>query len=100
MKAPEKAGFLFRHWHNIFAFFRNSCMNTKDPNRNTPTEKGRNNDPNLRDESAAQPGISTVSNSDYDEANEDLTKTAADDFREKNDFDPNADRSFDETGKE
>ena len=70
-------------------------MNTTK-RRNQPTEEGRNNDPNLRDESAAQPGINTVSNSDYDDDNEELTKTAADDFREEDDFDPNADRSFDE----
>jgi len=29
-------------------------MNTTDPRRNKPTEKGKDNDPNLRDESAAQ----------------------------------------------
>ena len=72
-------------------------MNTKDPGRNEPTEKGTDNDPNLRDESAAQPGVSTVSDSDYDEDNEELTRTAAGDFREEDDADPNADRSFDQT---
>lgn len=72
-------------------------MNTKDPRRNQPTEKGSNNDPDLRDESAAQPGTSTVSNSDYDEDNEELTRTAADDFRKEDDTDPKADRSFDQT---
>ena len=51
-----------------------------DPKRNTPTEKGRDNDPNLRDETAIQPGVSTVSNSDYDNDNDELTRTAADDF--------------------
>ena len=75
-------------------------MNTTDPRRNRQTEKGRNNDPNLRDESAIQPGISTVSNSNYDDQNEELTKTAADDFREDDDFDPRADRSFDEMDEE
>ena len=75
-------------------------MKPTDPHRNKPTEKGRNSDPNLRDESAAQPGISTVSNSDYDNDNEELTKTAADDFREKDDFDPNADHLFDEMDEE
>jgi hypothetical protein len=75
-------------------------MDKTNPHRNEPTEKGRKNDPNLRDESAIQPGVSTISNSDYDDDNEELTRTAADDFREENDFDPNADRSFDETGKE
>jgi len=75
-------------------------MKTTDPRRNRPTEEGRNNDPDLRDESAAQPGINTVSSSDYDDDNEELTKTAADDFREEDDFDPNADRSFDEIDEE
>jgi len=75
-------------------------MNTTDPSRNQPTEKGRKNDPNLRDESAAQPGVSTVSSSEYDDHNKQLTETAADDFREQDDFDPKADRSFDEAGKE
>ncbi|HWI92265.1 MAG TPA: hypothetical protein VNT20_13370 [Flavisolibacter sp.] len=71
-------------------------MKPKGLSRNQPTEEGRNNDPNLRDESAAQPGINTVSNSDYDEDNEKLTKTAADDFRTKDDSDSHADPSFDE----
>ena len=75
-------------------------MNTTDPRRNQPTEEGRNNDPKLRDESAIQSGVNTVSNSDYDDDNEELTKTAADDFRKEKDFDPRADRSFDEIDEE
>jgi hypothetical protein len=75
-------------------------MSTTDPSRNKPTEAGKNDDPNLRDESAFQPGVSTVSNSGYDDDNQELTKTAADDFREQNDQDPNADRSFDEVDEE
>ena len=71
-------------------------MTTKDPRRNVPTEKGRNNDPNLRDESAIQPGISTVSNSDYDDKNDELTETAAEDFREEDNDNTKPDRSFDE----
>jgi hypothetical protein len=71
-------------------------MNTIDPRRNVPTEKGRDNDPNLRDETAIQPGISTVSNSDYDDDNEELTETAADDFREVDKGDSKPDPSFDE----
>jgi hypothetical protein len=70
-------------------------MNT-DPRRNRPGEEGIDNDPHLRDESAPQPGINTVKNSDYDYDNEPLTKTAADDFRENEDSDPGADPSFDE----
>jgi hypothetical protein len=68
----------------------------KDPRRNKPNEVGRDNDPNLRDESATQPGINTVKNSGYDDDNEQLTKTAAGDFREKDDSEPGADPSFDE----
>jgi hypothetical protein len=75
-------------------------MNTTDPRRNVPAEKGRDNDPDLRDESAIQPGINTVSSSEYDNDNEELTRTAADDFREEDDFDSRADRSFDETDEE
>lgn len=72
-------------------------MNTVEPRRNVPTEKGRDNDPNLRDESAIQPGINTISNSDYDDDNENLTETAADDFRQdENNDDGRPDPSFDE----
>jgi len=71
-------------------------MNTNDPHRNEPAEKGGKNDPNVRDESAAQPGISTVSNSDYDDDNQQLTETAKDDFRTTDHKDPNADKRFDE----
>ena len=49
-------------------------MEATDPRRNMPTEKGRNNDPNLRDESAIQPGINTISNSDYDKPTKNLLK--------------------------
>lgn len=66
-----------------------------DTGRNRPTEKGRDNDPDLRDESAIQPGADTVSSSDTDPANQRLTRTSADSFRTEDD-DPQADRSFDE----
>jgi hypothetical protein len=68
----------------------------KEPVRNRPVEEGRNNDPDLRDESALQPGISTVSSSDTDDANDELTKTASDDFRTAEDSGENADPGFDE----
>lgn len=71
-------------------------MNTKDPVRNKPTEAGRNNDPDLRDETAIQPGVSTVSVSDYDKENERLTETAKDDFREDDNVNSRPDPSFDE----
>lgn len=83
-----------------FSCNQKKFMNRKETDRNRPTGNSSNNDPNLRDESAAQPGINTVSRGKYDEANEGLTKTAADDFREKDDFDPKADRSFDEIDEE
>jgi hypothetical protein len=72
----------------------------KELRRNEPAEKGENNDSNLRDESALQPGISTVSNSTYDDDNEELTETAADDFREEKNLDKNADPTFDEVDNE
>lgn len=71
-------------------------MKPTDPKRNQPTEEGKRNDPNVRDESAIQPGVNTVSSSSYDKDNEELTKTAADDFRENNNSDAHADPSFDE----
>ena len=75
-------------------------MHTTDPKRNQPAEEGRDNDPNIRDESAFQPGMNTVSDSDYDDENEQLTKTAADDFREDTGKDRNADRTYDEVDEE
>lgn len=75
-------------------------MNTTNPRRDQSAEDGGKNDPDLRDRSAIQPGINTVSDNDYEEANEKLTKTAADDFRTEDDYDPNADRSYDEVNEE
>ena len=72
----------------------------RDLQRNKPSDKGENNDPNVRDESASKPSIETVSNSTYEDDNEELTETAADDFREETNFDQNADPSFDEVNKE
>ena len=69
-------------------------MPINDPKRNTPVEEGRKNDPNLRDESAIQPGINTVSSSDYDEENENLTETSADNFRPEEESDKYADPDF------
>lgn len=83
----------------FFTFFKTDFMNT-DPKRQVPTEEGSNNDPNLRDESAPQPGIETISNSDYDDDNQELTRTAVDDFRTDVDRDPNADKTFDEVDEE
>jgi hypothetical protein len=39
-------------------------INLNDPGRNRTSDEGLGNDPALRDDSAAQPGVSTVSDSD------------------------------------
>lgn len=67
----------------------------KDITRNRPTEEGRNNDPNLRDEDARQ-GASTMSTSDTDNANENITRTTSDTFRDTTEEDKKADKRFDE----
>ncbi len=72
----------------------------REPHRNEPANKGENNDPNFRDESALQPGIATVSGNTYADDNEELSETAADDFREEKNFDANADPVFDEVNNE
>lgn len=74
-------------------------MKKEEADRNRPADKGRDNDPGVRDESAIQPGVSTVSSSDSDRANEQLTKTAAGDFTE-NAKDPRADPVYDEVDNE
>ncbi len=68
-------------------------------NRNRPSEKGSDSDPNLRDETAAQPGISTISSTGNDDENKSLTETASDNFKENN-FGEGADKSFDEKSDE
>jgi hypothetical protein len=67
----------------------------KDITRNKPTEVGRHNDPNLRDEDARQ-GANTMSTSETDGAKENLTRTTSDNFREESDGDEKADKRFDE----
>jgi hypothetical protein len=71
-------------------------INSTDPKRNRPADEGKKGDPNIRDESAAQPGISTLSTSDNDDENQHLTRTASDSFREDSDGDEKADKRFDE----
>ena len=71
-------------------------MSNSNPKRNVPAEKGRNNDPNLRDKDSAQPGVNTISTTDNDDVNQKLTKTASDDFREDKPGDEKADKRFDE----
>ena len=66
-----------------------------DITRNRPTEKGRQNDPNLRDDDGRQ-GANTMSTSERDSAKENLTRTASDNFREDSEGDEKADKRFDE----
>lgn len=67
-----------------------------NPKRNRPADKGKQNDPDIRDESAVQPGASTLSTSKNDAANQSLTRTASDSFREDEEGDDKADKRFDE----
>ena len=62
-----------------------------DPKRNKPAEEGRNDDPDLRDRSAVQPGVSTVSSGDNDADDENITETG-----KGKENDPRADRTMDE----
>lgn len=65
-------------------------INVNDPGRNRTSDEGLGNDPSLRDESAAQPGVSTVSGSDTDYLNEETTQSVSDD-PDTSDFDDDAD---------
>ena len=68
----------------------------KDIKRNRPSEEGRRNDPDIRDESAIQPGTSTISPSSTDATNQHVTKSALDGpERIPFDSDNNADPTFD-----
>jgi hypothetical protein len=67
-----------------------------EPRGNQPTEKGPKNDPNVRDDSAAQPGVSTMSSSPSDEDNQKVSQTAADNFREQDLHDEDADADIDD----
>ena len=66
-----------------------------DIKRNIPSDEGRRNDPHIRDESAQQPGASTLSSSDFDDENQRTTKTAGDSFRTEA-WGTDADTAFDE----
>jgi hypothetical protein len=68
-----------------------------DPARNRPTEEGRKNDPSVRDDSAIQPGVQTNSDSDFDEANQNVTLSSMDDSNiTEYDIDDDADATFDD----
>jgi len=85
------------HWHKILLHYQKHFMsiNVNDPSRNRPSNEGFGNDPNLRDDSAAQPGISTMSGSDTDYSNEETTQSVSD-IPETSDFDDDADEDLDE----
>lgn len=68
-------------------------------NRNRPSDKGESNDPNTREESAQQPGASTYSSNDKENVNQELTRTAENDFS-GDDFGADADAKFDEVNRE
>ena len=81
-----------------FTFYRKDLTmeNNTNPKRNVPTEEGRRNDPNLRDEDARVGNVNTMSSGENDEANENLTRTTSDNFREDEPGDEKADKRFDE----
>jgi hypothetical protein len=67
-----------------------------NPERNRPADVGTRNDPDLKDQSAAQPGVNTMSSSEYDDDNQNLTKTAAENFTPNSDIDEKADPDLDD----
>jgi len=71
----------------------------KEFERNQPSEEGRDNDPQVRDESAAQPGVNTMSRSSTDRANEGLTKTTVEGDSVEDHGDQKRDARFDEIGE-
>ena len=69
--------------------------------RNRPTEEGRRNDPDIRDDSAIQPGVQTVSDSNYDDNNQNVTSSGmSDGTLSEFDTDTNADKTFDEVDED
>lgn len=71
--------------------------NDKDKiERSRPAEEGRKKGPDLRDRSDAQPGVQTISTSPTEDANERLTKTAADGFEPVEGFRRHADKTYDD----
>ena len=70
-------------------------MNANKTDRNRPAEEGRGKDPHLRDYTGQQPGVSTFSTGENDQANQELTETAKDGFNEDKP-DQRADRNLDD----
>lgn len=66
--------------------------------RNLPSDEGRKNDPHRREESGQQSGVETYSSSETDGANQNLTRTAGDQFREEA-FGQNADPTFEDVDR-
>ena len=68
-----------------------------DVPRNRPTEEGRRNDPEVRDDSAIQPGVQTISDSSYDDNNQNTTSSSMTDGTiSEFDTEDNADPAFDD----
>lgn len=73
----------------------------KEFKRNRSSDEGRDNDPDIRDESALQPGISTISESGNDDANQHVTRSAMDGPElTQFDTDAKADAAFDDLEKD
>lgn len=72
-------------------------MEQDDIKRNQPAEEGKRKDPNLRDETAIQPGVNTISQSETDDANNRVTLTGMENQQASPEKD-NADPAFDEIG--
>jgi hypothetical protein len=74
--------------------------NQKNFDRNRPADKGRGNDPFVRDDSAQQPGVNTMSDSsNNDRFNERITKTTGDNNEDPK-YGADADPTFDQIGEE
>lgn len=71
-------------------------QNETDPKRNRPSDEGRRNDPNIRDESAVQPGVNTLSSSENDDVNQHLTRSTSDGGHPDSNADEKADKRFDD----
>ncbi|MGZ5189395.1 MAG: hypothetical protein ACXWCZ_00165 [Flavisolibacter sp.] len=71
-------------------------MKQIDPKRNKTADEGNNDDPQLRDDTVIQPGVSTVSTGKSDEDDQHVTETAADNFTTDDETDAKPDRTFDQ----
>jgi hypothetical protein len=83
-------------WHGFLAYSKNTNMEKEERQRNRPAEKGRKNDPELRDRSGIQPGTGTISRSETDPDNEKRTRTSISQDHPECPGEPKPDRIFDE----